>query len=479
MSILSEKEYHELTDYRPDSPGGGGMFRSVRPEPFKPYQNLDRVRLPETEDLPEKPYADVLRETAQVGRELGLDGLARLLACSHSITAAASGGGRKFYLRSAPSAGALYPSELYLVASGVDGLENGVYHHHVLRRELSRLREGNFAKYCSDSFGDGDEPAGLTCIVTAIFHRCAWKYGKRAYRYCCMDAGHLAEAIVLAARAMGVEASVHLLESADAADRLVCVDGEGEASLLAVSVHTASSGGGFEEPGPLPPELLEGGSPEGPVHAEIKAAYRASLGEGADVEGVRIEASDIGLEVLGSTGLPAHPDGANQEFAETVYDRRSKRRYGRGLNSSQAGSMAAALRGAPDAASRVGVISTNAGDLADGFHLLDLEKGSIGLVREGDMRRKFAEACLGQSFIAGGSLIFVMLTDLVALESKFGPGGYRRALIEAGRQGHRVYLGATALGLSACGVGAFFDYTVRDLLGLAETSRMLYLTVSG
>jgi hypothetical protein len=141
--------------------------------------------------------------------------------------------------------------------------------------------------------------------------------------------------------------------------------------------------------------------------------------------------------------------------------------------------MLSMLRGVPDTACRLAVACGGAEGLDDGLHLIDLQEGLLARAGSGDIRGRLAEACLGQGFVGRGSLVFVMLSDLDALEGRFGAGGYRRALIEAGRQSHRVYLAATSLGLSACGIGACFDLEVRDILGLAESSRMLYLTVSG
>jgi nitroreductase len=52
-------------------------------------------------------------------------------------------------------------------------------------------------------------------------------------------------------------------------------------------------------------------------------------------------------------------------------------------------------------------------------------------------------------------------------------------MLAAGRLGHRIYLAATALGLGACGIGAFYDGEARELLGLGCGETLLYLVGAG
>jgi SagB-type dehydrogenase family enzyme len=474
---MTERDYHQETDYSRTGMGGGRILGAPRPDVFKDYPGLGRVALPEPDTFPQKTYAEVvLGPEPDVLVALDLMGLSRLLAGSHAVTAVASGGG--FYFRSVPSAGALYPAELYLAASGIAGLNDGVYHHHIVRNDLTELRARNFAAHCGSMPPGCEQTPALVFFIAAVFGRSAWKYGKRAYRYCCMDCGHLAEALVLAARAMGCKAIVHALADPGQANRLLHLDGHAEGVICAVEVFAGDGARGQKKPAT---------GAERPVQAahhleqpgEIAAAYQASFGPGAVIGEVRIQDQDLGLTVSASQGLPGKAAAETRPFLEAVYARRSKRRYGPGLSKEQTMSMLALLGYPPDSAMRLGVLTGGAAGLADGLYLLDGESRTISLVRQGDARRELAAASLGQRFVAKGSLITFMLTDLATLDMRFGPGGYRRALIDAGRAGHRAYLAATSMGLSACGVGAFFDDEVRNLLGLADTARALYFVVSG
>ena len=71
------------------------------------------------------------------------------------------------------------------------------------------------------------------------------------------------------------------------------------------------------------------------------------------------------------------------------------------------------------------------------------------------------------------------MTNLSEIDRTWGPRGYRYAMLTAGRLGQTLYLGATALDLGCCGIGALYDGEARELIGLNEASALLYLVAAG
>ncbi len=110
-------------------------------------------------------------------------------------------------LRTAPSAGALYPLELYVVAGNVTGLAPGVYRYRSETRDLVLVAAGDkrpalFHAAASQTCVK-DAPASL--VYTAVFSRTTGKYGTRGrQRYVCMDLGHSAENVYLQCGSMGL-----------------------------------------------------------------------------------------------------------------------------------------------------------------------------------------------------------------------------------------------------------------------------------
>lgn len=110
--------------------------------------------------------------------------------------------------RTAPSAGATYPLDVYLVAGAVDGLKAGVYRYDHINHELIALREGDRRKELANIAGNQgfivDAPVHI--ILVAFYERTTGRYGERGVRYVHMDAGYYSQNIYLVAEEMGLGA---------------------------------------------------------------------------------------------------------------------------------------------------------------------------------------------------------------------------------------------------------------------------------
>lgn len=130
---------------------------------------------------------------------LTLGHLSQLLWAAQGIT---HPGGR----RSAPSAGALYPLEIYVTAGDVRDLESALYHYRPRNHALELLVRGDYRRELAAA-ALGQEPvarAPVNLVLTAVFERSAVKYGSRARRYVHMEIGHVAQNIYLQATALGL-----------------------------------------------------------------------------------------------------------------------------------------------------------------------------------------------------------------------------------------------------------------------------------
>ena len=127
--------------------------------------------------------------------------LAALLRAGYGIT---SGGVQP--LRSAPSGGALYPLELTVAARRVDGLTSGLYHFDPLDDVLESVRDGPVHIAATTPFAEIAAGAAAVVIVSAMFWRSRFKYGLRGYRFVLLEAGHVAQNVLLAATALGLAA---------------------------------------------------------------------------------------------------------------------------------------------------------------------------------------------------------------------------------------------------------------------------------
>lgn len=109
--------------------------------------------------------------------------------------------------RAVPSAGGLYPLELYLLCRRVEDLSDGLYHYRILEHGLEPLR-GAVSHEEASTFLLAEpfiENANVILFMAAIFDRTLHKYGPRGYRYILLESGHVAQNLCLLAteRALG------------------------------------------------------------------------------------------------------------------------------------------------------------------------------------------------------------------------------------------------------------------------------------
>lgn len=103
--------------------------------------------------------------------------------------------------RNAPSAGALYPLELYVVS------QEGIFHYQINQHALKRDREGDFRSSLMQAALDQEFilQAPLTIVITAVPSRTISKYGEvRSPRYVDFEVGHVAQNVMLQASVMGL-----------------------------------------------------------------------------------------------------------------------------------------------------------------------------------------------------------------------------------------------------------------------------------
>ena len=131
---------------------------------------------------------------------LTLEELSQLLWSCQGITDSISG------YRAAPSAGATFPFEIYIVVGNVAGIEAGLYHYIVKKHSIELLRTGDIRdELCKSCLGQEFlKIAPITIILAARYERTTQRYGERGYRYVAMEAGHIGENLHLQCVSLGL-----------------------------------------------------------------------------------------------------------------------------------------------------------------------------------------------------------------------------------------------------------------------------------
>jgi len=233
----------QATSYSPEELEALGEERTYdranRPETYLRYPGA-KVRVPLGEPTFPQPASlwDVLRDRRSkrnfTQEPISLNELNVLLWASQGITADLG----DYQLRTAPSAGALYPIETYMVIQHVEGLVPGLYHLDVRNWALEGLRMGDLSNQVCHALLDQEmcRRASVNVIWTAVIERCRAKYHERAYRYVWGDAGHISENLALAATALGLGACCIGAWHDGLVHELLGVDPEVEFSAMTTAV---------------------------------------------------------------------------------------------------------------------------------------------------------------------------------------------------------------------------------------------------
>lgn len=170
--------------------------------------------------------------------------LSRLLSlsCGRTGTGEVAGDyGAEFY-RASPSAGAVYPVEVYPLILNVGGLPRGAYRYESNWHSLELLRDGDFRASLSDWVPQQPylRDAGVVFALVGFAGRVGERFGERGYRYMLLEAGHIAQNICLlsCAAGFGVLPVGAFVDSAF--DRLLGLDGVTQISLYFVAVGAAA-----------------------------------------------------------------------------------------------------------------------------------------------------------------------------------------------------------------------------------------------
>ncbi|MDY6905933.1 MAG: SagB/ThcOx family dehydrogenase [Thermodesulfobacteriota bacterium] len=481
--------YHWRTAYERHKMTPHHIDWASQPLPFKAYPSIELVQLPEISrnDLPDMSLGSACDGTgadANAGIPDPMD-LARIFAVACGLTAKARHPGGDIYFRSAPSAGALYPNEVYLAWPGSERLASGIYHYSAHRGGFTPLRDRHGYNALRPAFVPQPDQCSAVFVVSGIFFRSAWKYRERAYRYLLLDAGHLLENLRLSIAAAGFAGGLAFDFDDTAVNQWLCLDAAREVALGAIVLADGPS----EADG-------AGASVDFPGTADLASASRVADQEvtydaildihqaGHHIPADRV--SGVGPEIKPHTWQPLGPGiTAGASFTETALRRRSRRNFiDRSMTADQFTCLlnliccthaAETLPENNPGSVACGCLVGNVTETPSGFYMVDTVNRRLGQVFSGDLRKVMATICLDQAWLANAAVHVAFMADLAWVDKVWGARGYRYAMMTAGRIGHAVYLAATAMNLGCCGIGAFYDREAAQVLSLKDKTAMLYL----
>lgn len=230
--------FQKETKYQRGKLPGGGLDWSKKPQTYKRYPGVPVFVLPPP--LFERSCsvweAMRMRRSVREYRDepITLGELSHLLWACQGITERI----QDYGLRTAPSAGALYPIETYLAVHAVSDIDPGIYHCAVETHQLEQLGRGDYRLRVARAALDQELAyhANVVFVWTAMVERSKWKYKQRAYRYIYLDAGHCAQNVALGAVALGLGSCQIAALYDDEANEMLGIDGSAETTIYMTAV---------------------------------------------------------------------------------------------------------------------------------------------------------------------------------------------------------------------------------------------------
>jgi SagB-type dehydrogenase family enzyme len=415
--------------------------------------------------------------------------LSRVLQFTNGVTSRVGRPSPLPGLRAAPSAGALYAGEVYLVVERMRGVPAGVYYYAVEEHELIALRAGSRLRDVASAVEVPGtiENAAAAILLTNVFERYSWKYANRGYRYALIDTGHIGENLRLAARSADLGWIQAWRFEDDALNAVLEVDGREEAVCAVHAIGPVSAAASIPGKGrSLIEKARVGGRRQrrsGPLPARFHEGSKLVPGPPREEREIALlpERPAMGPE----TALPRLSPRPEASVEKTIGERRSARYFHERPVRLAELAFALEMAQSPHAFGRsIGVEIFFAAHRVDGirpgFYQYRPREHAIAEVRRRDLRAAMIRACLRQEKAGKAAVAFFMVGRIAAAVAAWGERSYRQLLVESGEIGQRIYLAAEAMGLVARNLSAFFDDELNELLGFdGSREAVLHLTVFG
>ncbi len=336
-------------------------------------------------------------------------------------------------LRVNPSAGALYPTEVYVQVRGIEGIIDGIYHLEVENNCLTLIYElidDGLENYIIP----GKSINGFIFLISCVYYRSSWKYQNRSIRYCFLDSGHHLGAF--AASAYLHKKDIQLVFDFD---------------KLALNSDL-----GFENK-----EFITGCAVSGEIQDKKIRRLRLKVPFvcGTDY----FEANQFIEDAYQATALQKsrqqkleYPqfDFDRDKFYQTVWDRRSIRRFRK-----EAISQEDYLYVMQQLQQSIPTENYEEIEIYSVVHRVEgmipgLYRGTH-LVKTGNFSEKTGYLCINQAIAKDSAVTLFFVSDYL---------NYQTAMQIAGFLGQRLYLTSNYLGIQCSGIGAYYDDETQELL---------------
>ncbi len=432
MEYFNFFEYHETTKH---------SYYSVRNNPNR----IDWNNPPNRFKIYPKEFQRIALDTKKINY--------KFLYFINGITAKKTYPNMEYYLRINPSAGALYPNEIYFQVRNEEGFEDGIYHLEVATSSIVLLKKLEKSEGIEANLGLDFICNGFIFFISSLYFRSSWKYKNRAFRYCLLDAGHLIGSIEQSAYLFDKNFEIKYDFPKLKLNELFNFDNK---EFFTAVVICGTKNKTPKDNIYLNLPLIDGCSYED---------YEIFFDRNEKIENAYKDSLNIFNTIKQNSN---NKFIFNKEFLEdTIYKRRSIREFSKQFILKFQLETILNVLNQP--------ITSDVDEKIDIYYVVNRVKDEqIGLylngnlIKNGDFASKAGYLCLEQELGKDSAVTFFLTT-----KSK----NYQEAYQKAGILGHRLYIASNYLKIGCSGIGAYYDDEVCEFLG--DYNMILYALAIG
>lgn len=400
--------YHDQTDINQKKYFNQANFIDYRTQPraYKKYPHFyQRFNLDDYEELKFIKNIGKITDTKTYGKE-------------------------RVDLRANPSAGGLYPCELYIQIRGIKGFISGIYHYEPLENNLTLIHE--LSNDGVEFYFKEKEQKKFVFLISNAYFRTAWKYEKRAIRYLLLDTGHSLGSIYSALKLENIECEIDFNFDKTGLNEDFSFDNF-ESFYTSITVKSDKT---------IEPKKLRA-----PIINVCACDYQLKE---SFIEDFYKNCPKDDFEKISNIDLLS--DLSKNDLENSINNRRSIR----------------AFLGKEISEEDFSFITKNIFDFANKFNIEiyftnnnieGMKKGlykNVTLIKEGDFKEKMTMLGLNQKISGQNGFTLIFTSNIT--------NNYFYSYILSGFIAQILYLRTTARKLSCSGIGAYFDDETKEFL---------------
>lgn len=219
-------------------------IRKIISKPYTHYRGVPSIKLPTYNSLLKKSFIEIIMQRRTYrnfsGKKSNIQSLSNILYIGNGVTSEFKDENEtEWKFRTTPSGGGLFPIDMYCLVNNVEDISSGIYFYNNNSHSIEQIRKKDIKDELietSPTLAESINNCSFCILLSASFPRIKFKYKERAYRFSLIEAGHIAQNILLASVSENHNAIPVGGFLDDYANKIINIDGVNHAVLYLIII---------------------------------------------------------------------------------------------------------------------------------------------------------------------------------------------------------------------------------------------------